>query len=63
MGGDSGHHDKDRQHPVPAGGAEDGGEDEADEIELDDRADRADQQVALEAEALAQRDGGNHDHQ
>src|SRR5207244_9160787 len=63
VGGDGGHDDEDQEDPVPAGGGEDGGEDEADEVELDQRADGADQQVALEAEALAQRDGGDHDHQ
>src|SRR6266436_4525011 len=41
LGGNRGHDDKNQQDPVPAGGAEDDGQDETDEIELDHGADGA----------------------
>ena len=56
VGGDGRHHDQDQQHPVPLGGREHGGQDEADEVELDQRAQGADGEVALEPQPLAGRD-------
>jgi hypothetical protein len=53
---DGGHRGKDQQDPVPPRGVKDDGQDEADQVELDDGAERAHQEVAADAESLTDRD-------
>ncbi len=55
--------DEDQQDPVPAGGAEDDGQDESDQVELRLPRGWPDQEVAVDAETLANGDRDDHEHQ